>query len=294
MTDYIYLIFATFCSSALSVIASLYNRKNARLANVYKLYPLLLSIGALISWGVFYALDFSFDVKVLLYSLIYGICFTLATTGLISALKSGPTMITEYVKSLSLIFVSVWGFIFWQEPFTLLVGIGLVLIAIALFLCLSKRKNEFVIKNTKPITLKWAFFCLILLSCNAGCSIIKKYQQMEFNKQHGMQFMFFASIIAVIVAFVLSLKEDKTNWKTAIKKTWYLPMLSGLSSATLNYLYLILFASSISTSVIFPVIAVGGLAITITVSFFVFKERLSTLQWIGIFIGGIAVALLNI
>ena len=290
--EYFYLVIATACSSSLSVIASFYNRKNIDRQNVSRLYALMVSIGVFCSWAVIYAFDLSFDPKVLLYSLLYGTCYALAMTGLINALKNGSTVLSEYVKSLSLVFVSVWGFIFWNVSLTVNVAIGLVLIALALFFLLYKGKNVNV--SSKPITLRWALFCLMLLVGNAGCSIVQKYQQMAFNGLHGKQLMFFGTMIAVLVCFIFSIKEDKTNWKMAAKRTGFFPIIAGISSAVLNLLIMILYTTTISTSVIFPVIAVGGLSLTVLVSIFIFKERLKPIQWIGLVVGVVAVALLNI
>lgn len=292
--EYLYLVGAAVCSSSLSVLASFFNHKNKDRTSVSRLYSLLVSIGVFLSWGILYIFDFSFDPKVLLYSLIYGTCYALAMTGLINALKNGSTVLSEYVKSLSLVFVSIWGFIFWKVSLTVNVAIGLCLIAVALFFLLYKGKNKNDKSKAKPITLKWILFCLILLVGNAGCSIVQKYQQNAFNKAHGTQFMFFGTAIAVLVCFVLAIKEDKKDWLVTTKKTGFMPILAGVGSAVLNKLIMILYGTSISTSVIFPVIAVGGLSLTVTISIFIFKERLKPIQWIGLLIGIVAVALLNI
>ena len=51
---------------------------------------------------------------------------------------------------------------------------------------------------------------------------------------------------------------------------------------------------NMSTSVIYPSLAVGGLIVTLVFSVFAFRERLRPAQWCGIAVGCVALVLLNI
>ena len=74
---------------------------------------------------------------------------------------------------------------FWGADFTPCVGVGLVLVAIALFLCIYKGKEKQAEK--KKFSLKWIIFSLIAFFGNAGCTIVQKTQQLNFNGQSNMQ-----------------------------------------------------------------------------------------------------------
>ena len=66
-------------------------------------------------------------------------------------------------------------------------------------------------------------------------------------------------------------------------------------SYNLRNLFVIFLATSpISPSVIYPVIAVGGLSVSSIFSLVVFKEKLYWWQWLGILVGAVAVVLLSI
>ena len=56
----------------------------------------------------------------------------------------------------------------------------------------------------------------------------------------------------------------------------------------------ILLNMDMSTSIIYPTLAVGGLIVTLVFSVFAFKERLRPAQWCGIAVGCIALVMLNI
>jgi drug/metabolite transporter (DMT)-like permease len=52
--------------------------------------------------------------------------------------------------------------------------------------------------------------------------------------------------------------------------------------------------SELSPSLIYPVVAIGGLMLTTVFSAFVFKEKMHWWQWVGVLIGSVAVGILSI
>ena len=129
---------------------------------------------------------------------------------------------------------------------------------------------------------------------NAGCSIVQRTQQMQFNGQHKYMLMTFATLLSAIACFVIYLRGDKTNSKDILKRSWHFPILAGACNVVLNLFVMLLATSFLSPSLIYPVIGVGGLMIVTLVSLFVFKEKLKWQQWLGIAIGTIATVLLSI
>ncbi len=247
-----------------------------------------------LGWTIIYIFDFSFEPLVLLYSVGYGICYTLAIIGHIKALKCGSVALTAFIKQTSLVCVSFWGFAFWGTPLTSNTLIGLILIALALFLCFFTGNKKQSVDGQKPITFKWVVYALILLVGNAGCSIVQRYEQMAFDGKHGSMLMVSASAFSAIVCLIMFLREEKKEWKEVVKTSWYLPTLVGISSAVLNLFIILMASTTLSPSVIYPGIAVGGFTITTLFSVIVFKERLQLSQWIGLAIGVVALIFLNL
>ena len=289
---YFYLFLAICASAALSVMSTLFNRKNTTCKNVSIFYNLLVTFSAFCSWTIVFCFRPTFNVKVLGYSFLYAVFYTMALTGLFKALQYGSVALTAFVKQLSLIGVCIWGLLFWNSPFSMFVGIGLFLIVIALYFCFGHGKSNAVEKNASIG--KWMFFALILLIGNAGCSIVQKYQQLAFDGKYGNALMVCGigfSTIFCAVFFAISKKDDIKNLSP---KTLLFPVVAGGSSAALNLFIILLMSSTLSISIIFVSIAVGGILLTTLFSLCVYKEKLKKAQWLGLVLGVIAVAFLNI
>ena len=290
---YFYLIGAVVSVSATNILASLYNRKHTDTKGATDLYNLVYGIVVWLIWTVLYAMDFSFDARVLLYSLGFGVSYAVGIIGMIYAFK-GPVALTSLIIQMSLIGTTVWGFLFWGADFTPLVGIGLVLVAVSLFLCLYKGKKE-----EGEFSWKW----LIAVSCafvgNAGCTIVQRSQQTAFNGEYGNMLMSFATFVSLLVALVLYLRGDKKGRRVASQTVLRSPSIAypiagGVGNLLLNVFVMLLATSVLSPSLVYPVIAVGGLAVVTLFSLFVFKEKMRWWQWIGIAVGAIAVGLLSL
>ncbi|MBQ9736528.1 MAG: hypothetical protein IJV96_07080 [Clostridia bacterium] len=291
MIAYLYLVGAMLGSTMISVSSTFYTKRNLLRPHVSRLYSLIVSISVTLGWLCIFLIDPSFDARVLLYSLGYGVLYTVAMLGLVGALGNGSVALTAFFKQLSLVAVSVWGFFFWNTPVTATVITGIALIVVALALCLSGKKDGV---ERGRITLKWVLYILMLLVGNAGCSIIQKYQQMAFDGKHGSMMMLFATAFSIVVSFLLCLREDKTHYREAMKKTWHFPALAGLGSALLNFLVILLAVTAMSPALIYPGIAVGGFILTTLASVALFGERPTPRQWVGLSVGAVAIVFLNL
>lgn len=282
---------AAMCSSALlSIMSSLFGKKNADVPNTSTFYSALVTAAATATWGVICISDASFDVRAIGYSILYGVFYTLAMIGMFNAYRLGSTSLTAFIKQLSLIGVALWGFLFWNNSLTLNIGIGIALIVVSLYLCFKTDKST----KKSPMTLKWCAYALMLLVGNAGCSIVQKYQQLAFDGASGNAFMFFGVAISFICCAVLYARGEKVELKRIKKASFAFPVIGGISSALLNLFILWLISSTLPESIIFPGIAVGGLIITILFSTVIYREKPSMSQWLGLGIGAVALVLLNL
>ncbi len=290
---YIYLISCVFLGSTTSIFGALYNQKNSERRDPSPLYNFLLCLAALVGWVLlFFAFGPSFDIGVIPYAVGFGVSYALCMIGLLNALRTGPVSLTTLIIQLSLIATTVWGFFFWDTPFSLLVGIGLILVVISLWLSLYTGKK--VTEETGKISLKWIVFTLLGFAGNSGCAIIQKSQQLAFQGKHGNLLMMCALLFSTLFTLFLYIRSDKTDSRKIIRTTAHFPIASGLCNVIHNLFIIFLATSTIPPSIIYPVLAVSGLSLTGIFSLFIFKEKLRWWQWLGIVVGAVAVVLLSL
>lgn len=286
---YIYLIISVFMSASSSVFGKLFTQKSESKKDATIFYNFLLMISVCVGWAILYAFDFSFETNVLWYSALFALCYTVCNIGIINALKSGPTTLTSLIVGLSLLLTTIWGFLFWDAQITAAVVVGLVLVVVAIALCLyTKGKDE------QKVSWKWLFYVSLAFFGNAGCSIVQRTQQVQYNGEHGKMLMLFATGFSALAYLFVFLRSDKSDMPVLLKTSWWIPVCAGVCNLILNVLVMLMAVTDLSPSLIYPVIGVGGLAVVIVFSLFVFKEKMKWWQWVGVLVGIIAIGLLSI
>lgn len=286
---YLCLISSVFFVSFVSIFGGFYNRKNDGKKGASSLYNLLIIGTVFVGWMVLFLSDLQVEWSVLPYAVLFGIFYAICAISTIYALKTGPILLTSLILQLSLIAVAIWGFIVgWETP-RWWTWLGLALVVVALWLCLYSGKKE-----GRRVSLKWLTYVLIMFLGNAGCSIVQKTQQRAYDGQYGNFLMFSAMIIAVSVCLVLYLRDDKADSKEIIKKSLPFPVIAGVGNVLMNLAVMYMATSTLSPSLIYPVISVGGLIVTTLFSAFVFKEKMQWWQWLGVAVGMLATGVLSI
>ena len=286
---YLYLISSVFLAAATNVFGAFFNRKNETEKDSTAFYNLILCSASFLCWLIYYCFDFSFSWKVLPYSMGFGACYALCNIAYIKASKIGPASLTALFISFALLGTTVWGFIFWDAPVTVLGIIGIVLVACSVVLCLYEKKEE-----DKKFSWKWLFWALMAFVGNAGCVIVQRTQQMHCNYQHAGMLMAFALLFAVLTNLFLWGRSDRTGDKQRLKTLGALPAMAGVGNFLLNLFVILLAATSLSPALIYPVIGVGELMVTMLFAVSVLKEKLKWWQWIGIAMGAVAILLLSL
>ena len=98
--------------------------------------------------------------------------------------------------------------------------------------------------------------------------------------------------LAVIMA-ITSLIREKKSKEEYLNKYNLFAILSGVANGVTN-LFVMVLSTRMPTSVLFPIISAGSILATAAISFFVYKERFSKLQILGILMGTASIVCLNI
>ena len=282
----ILLIVAVLLTSLQNVIQKEFNIKVGRGAFVF-------SSVAVITASLFYIpfikSGFHFTLMSVLYSILYAMSYSFAVIGTFFAIKTGPMSLSTLLSSFSLIIPSIYGLSFLNEKFATTFLFGFVFIFLSLFFVISY--NE---KNKKKINIKWMIYVFMVFAGNGFGAVVQKIQQLNCGSGTKAEFMFLSMIISAVVISTLALIfENKNQVLYVVKRGWKYSVTMGIANASVNYLVMVLI-NTIGVSVVYPVINVGGMLITIIVSFVAYKEKITWIQKIGVMLGAFGIFLITL
>jgi len=231
---------------------------------------------------------FDYSLTTFWFSLGFATTYVIGVIGTFLAISTGPLSLSSLIIAYSLIVPACYGLIFLNEPISTLLIVGIVLLLISLFLINVEKKGE-----KKEITLKWTFYAFLGFIGNGGCSTVQKLQPLYCDGKHKNEFMIVALLISTIVMFIPAIIKERQSIKENFVKGFPFHIICGIANGAVNYL-VILLSVTMAASLMFPLISAGGIVLTVLISIFVYKEKLSREQIIGVILGVGAIVALNI
>lgn len=283
--NYLLLILVTLGVSIQQISKKSYNKKTGGGAFTFSaatsLIALLFFIGT--SKG-----EFNYPPELWWYSVAFAFCFCLASVCSFLAISTGSLSLTSLFTQYSLLIPTVYGLLFLGESASTFLLIGIILLLISVVFVNLENKGE-----KKQITLKWLILVFLAFVGNGSCSAIQKVQQVKFGGLYKSELMIAALTIVTLLLFIISLLVERKSIYVNLKKGWKLFLICGLANGFVNLLVLVL-SAKMPASVMFPVISAGGIVVTALVSIFLYKEKLSKYQIVGLFLGIASIFALNI
>ena len=229
-----------------------------------------------------------FPKEMFLYAVPAGICYFSASYLTFLAYECGSFVMTGLFLSYNLLFSIGYGLFFLKDPATPLTYAGLVLILLSIFLVRNDKKEGDSVK----ISPKWVI-CMTLSVVGCGMlGVLMKMQQLKFDHADN-EFMIVTLGVSALTLFVLGLIKDRRNLgRTFIKGAPY-ATLAGISNGATNLLNLTV-TRMIPLSISAPSSAGIGILFSFLLALFLFKERLSRRQLVGVAMGAVALVLLNL
>ena len=234
-------------------------------------------------------IPFAMDVKVLPYSLLFGLGYGSAVIFSVLAIACGSLSLTALISSYSLIIPTLYGLIFKGDEISLFLIVGILLLMVSLFLINFVNEK----KSSCKITLKWIMFVALSFIGNGLCSTVQNVQIADFGGEFKNEFMTVALLFVVVALFIVSLFTERDCISVAVKKGSLPIIICGLANGACNLLVMIL-ASRLPASVMYPLVSAGSIILTYFISRFFYKEKLSTMQNTGFLLGVLSVVFLNL
>lgn len=236
-------------------------------------------------------LDFTWSI--LPHAIGFAATYSLSIVFSFLAIKEGPLSITSLVTSYSLLIPSIYGLIAWDEEFSFLLAVGLLILAISIFLIRFEPKSKDDTQEKQRLTPKWLLYVLLAFVGGGGCSVFQKDQQLVFEGAYKNEFMIIALGITFVTISIFALCFEKKSVLMHAKRGLVTYVLCGAANGAVNYLVMLL-SNRMNASVMFPIISAGGILTSAVLSLTVYREKLSALQKIGFVLGILAIVVLNI
>ena len=261
------------------------NRTRGGMTGVYAFSAIgcIASAVVLLLWGG-YGVSSLYTV---LLGALFGIVVSLQAIFTTVAMMSGPMAYTMVIVSCSTVFTALSGFFFFDESIGVLQLVGIALMVGSFVFATEKKEGE------KKGGFKWLLFSILSFCCSGGIGFMQKLHQTSVHADELNAFLIISFVISfdfsMIMAFIYGIKEKKSLVEKKEKGgiNWIIlaiMVISGICVAANHKLNLAL-AGEIPTAVFFPLLNGGNLVLTTLSALFVFKEKLTVKQWVGVGLG---------
>jgi len=249
---------------------------------VFNAVACLTAAVILLCWGGFGASS--------VFTIVLGVAFGAVTAlqGItnIAALQVGPMSYTSVIISFSTLISSLSGVMFFDESLGWAQIMGMVLMLASFVLAAKSDVDE------KKANLKWLFLCLIAFVATGGIGVMQKVHQSSEYRDELNAFLIIAFVSsAVLCAFFAALMKRRESRfaeeKNGKRQVWLLLgiMIASGACVAVNNKFNLYLSGVMDSAVFFPIVNGGGLVLTTLAAVLLFKEKLSTKQWIGVVLG---------
>ncbi len=284
MLNFVYLAGIILGMAGQNIVKKGYTQKHDT-RGVY-FFNVVLSVAAAIVFFVLCGGKPELDMSYVPYSIAYAIACATTSVALVLAISCGSLSLASLFISYSLMLPTLYGIVFLKEPVNLGFIIGLVLLAVSIFL-INKTDEE------SRISFKWFVYILLAFLGNGACCIVQNMQQRASGGAYKNEFMILALIIIAAVMFLLMMIKERRDIAYYAETGWHFAVGNGVLLAVVN-LFVMILTGRMAASLLFPLVSVGGLIVTYLIARFWYKEQLTRLQFIGFLIGIVSVVFLNI
>ena len=143
------------------------------------------------------------------------------------------------------------------------------------------------------VSWKWVLFAALSFLGNGMCSVVQKMEGEALGSVYRDEFMIAALLMILPVFGVWGLIREKSAARMFFRRGWYWGALCGVLNGGVN-LSVLMLAQSMPASLQFPLISAGSVLLSLLISVFCYRERLSARQLVGAAVGILSVICLNL
>ena len=237
---------------------------------------------------------FHFQPDLWVYGIINAVLYAAGFYYAYVAYGIGNYFLTQTITSMQFIIPIIYGLVFLEEPSNWLTYSSLAFsIGSVILMCYARKQKADQSAEGNGISAKWLFATLITLFSNGLISVVAKMQQIRFDKQHSNEYMIITLGGAFLFLLLMGIILERDGIKKTLKQGITYGMGAGMLNGLKNGINLAMIAL-IPLSVLTPVKKGGGIVFTFLVSYFLYKERYTKLQYLSILLSIISIILMQL
>lgn len=290
----LYLILSILCSTAIALVFKSFNRFEK--INLFHAIVINYWVCAILGTAALGELPFSsetlaepwFSKAVMLGSFFIGTFYLIGKT--IAIFGVAVSAVTQRMSLVAPVIIAI---LYYNEPLSWTKGIGVILALLAVVLTNIKSKKK-EIEIEKKSKLLW-LLPVVLFTASAIVEVVLQYvQRSYFDANNGNQLpftIFLFGTAAVIGAVVYTVNSIRTK-----KTMTYQSILGGIALGIPNLgsiYFLLKVLGEMQGSVVFPINNVAVLVLVGIIAYFAFKEKLTSINIVGILMAILSIALIG-
>lgn len=298
---YLLLLLSSVASSMNGVSMKQFQKKTERVDNANHVFNFGIAVLALVYYAVtsIFTDGLALTPAVFFYALLYAVGYVFGTLGCLFALPRGSLLITNVMCHMGCLIPILYGLVFCGEmptPF-IIVGMLLLLSAIVLF---NMKKVEKGAKKKKGGLAFWIFAFMGAIG-NGVAMLAVRVQQNEAAGEKRSALLFYGILFAAIMfLFILCIYRPRFKERVAEGEKCLPILLSGIpwiavyafGNATANFIASIVV--SLLPAIVQYMLSTGiGIMISFLVGRFIYREKLTVAQYIGVSAAAVGLVLLT-
>lgn len=232
---------------------------------------------------------FPFQISVALFGAAFGILTVVFQLCYIKAMSCGNVSLTVLIINLSMIIPITVSLVFFNETLSFLGFMGILLTVLSLLLTVNKNEKS-------PTFKKWMILSLFASLANGALAVCQQFFGKTEWKSNSQGFVAWSYITAAVISALLYLIFSSRGKSITFKIK---PSVFGFGLAVGVILGIFQFintkaVATIDGTLLFPSYYGGSVILSAISSVLILKDKLTQKQKISIFIGAVAIVLMNI
>ncbi len=218
------------------------------------------------------------------FALLIGFIFILTFVLFALSSQKAGVAITAVFSKVSVIIPVIAGILLYSESLNIYKILGVIATLVAFILIFYKKEKS-------KLNLALIFLPLLIFLGNGIIDTLLKYIEYHHINGDYNEFLTFIFLTAFVCGVFISIGRYILNRKRIALRN----LIGGIVLGLLNYstTYFMLIAMSLyQSNVVFPVQNVGIVATSALAGFIFFKEKLSLINWLGIFLAIMAILMI--